>query len=84
MLHSKYVIIDNGYVDVPVIFGPLLQHADVARALNGTVLSAGFVRIDQDGKVEAYGDSFSLKIGSREEDTAIIQKMLTYGTYPTS
>lgn len=72
-MRSKYII---GEVEtdsicmelmVAVIFPESLPHVDVARKLfvEGSIISAGFVGFDQDGKPFSYGDSVSLRVESR-------------------
>lgn len=79
-MKMKYVIIDD---NLPVIFHSGLTHSDVARGL-GEVTSAGFCDIyaglDEGGgeevSVSCYGDSFSLKIKSKPEDSILICTMI--------
>jgi hypothetical protein len=66
----KYIIVsDNG----------LLSHKNVAG--KGTVISAGFCSISYDYsskelRVSAYGESVTLNISSRKEDSEIIFRSL--------
>ena len=86
MEHTKYVIINYDGFEVPIIFSSLIQH-DCFRNLQP--ISAGFVTLTGADKpdenacicanaldVYAYGESVSLKLKSREQDTAIIKKEL--------
>ena len=59
----------------PIIFPNSLQHKDVAKALNLTPVSAGFV-MQRFGEVKCYGDSFTLNIKSKEEDTELLKEFL--------
>ena len=74
--HAKYIIIDKGWI-APIVFSELLTHAEVARALGGTVIGAGFCQITEQGRYECYGKSVSLGIKSDEEsDAKILNKEL--------
>lgn len=75
MKKMKYIIVDNGQWDAPVIFDEFTQHYAMAANIPGKVIAAGFVRFTPNG-LECYGNSVSLKISSREEDSALINKML--------
>ena len=76
MGQMKYIIVDNGQWDAPVIFDESTQHFTMAANTPGTVIAAGFVRFTTDG-LECYGQSISLGIASRgEEDSKMINKML--------
>ncbi len=75
MNQMKYIIVDNGQWDAPVIFDEGVQHFNMAQNVPGKVIAAGFIRWTPDG-LECYGDSVSLGIASRPEDTEIINKML--------
>jgi len=80
MKQMKYIIIDNGMYDTPVIFDEATDHSCIANALAGVnapnVVSAGFVRFTPDGLV-CYGKSTSLGIGSAGDvDSKLINKML--------
>ncbi len=57
-----------------VVFGPHVQHADVAAKIaDDTPVSAGFVRVSRDGELVAYGDSFSLGLKSNPNvDTLLL------------
>ncbi len=57
-----------------VVFGPHAQHADVAAKIaDDTPVSAGFVRVSQDGQLVAHGDSFSLGLKSNPNvDTLLL------------
>ena len=75
MGQMKYIIVDNGQWDAPVIFDESTQHFTMAANTPGTVIAAGFVRFTTDG-LECYGQSISLGIKSRPEDTKLINKMI--------
>ena len=70
----KYVIVDAGFgCESAIVFPETLTHADVAAFYSGRVVSAGFCTISpQEGYVDAYGESISLNIKSRQQDGDII------------
>lgn len=73
---SKYIVIDGHLGPMPVVFSDLLGHADVAAALRGKVVGAGFCFI-KDNKYRCWGESISLRVKSREvEDERILNKYL--------
>lgn len=80
MYNAKYVIIDGS----AIIFSPAIQHKDMVR-FDEKVESAGFVsfglKVDSYGDTiitaNAYGESISLDIKSREEDSAILTRQIT-------
>jgi hypothetical protein len=59
-----------------------MQHSHMAHSVPATVVSAGRVHLEN-GKVIAGGASSSLNVSSREEDSGIIQRILT-GTMSSS
>ncbi len=79
MNKMKYIIVDNGMHETPVIFGEEMDHTQMASDAFGfkkNVVSAGFVCFSTDG-LYCYGQSVSLKIESRpEKDAAIINRMI--------
>lgn len=77
-LKSKYVIIKKGSFSLPFVFSELINHADVARALDtgGGVVGAGFCHIDKNGQYVCYGESISLRIKSGPGDAAILNEFL--------
>ncbi len=75
MKKMKYIIVDNGQWDAPVIFDEFTQHFTVAANTPGKVIAAGFIRWTPDG-MECYGESISLGVKARPEDTKMINKML--------
>ncbi len=64
----KYIMLEGG----PVIFTEAYTHIEMAAGRR--VLSAGFVRLDSDGKFFTYGESFSLGIKSDPEDSERINR----------
>ena len=79
--HSKYIVIEQGLgTPVPIVFSQLLVHDDVARALGGKVIGAGFCQIEGNQYI-CYGESTSCRIKSRlKEDAEILNRLL--GTEP--
>ncbi len=75
MKQMKYIIVDNGSWHSPYIFHEGVQHFEMAQNVPGKVIAAGFIRWTPDG-IECYGNSISLGIASRTEDTTLINKML--------
>ena len=80
----KYIVIDHHLTGAAMILFPnFMTHAEVAFSLegHGKPLSAGFVRPCQarEGQFQCYGDSISLKLKRRPEDTDILQRMLSGG-----
>ncbi len=89
MDRGKYIIIDDGLSDNPIIFPESIGHDTIAKALTGdasssAVLSAGFVeflpksflvkRQNATVRVECSGRSNSLDLGPRPEDARIIAR----------
>jgi hypothetical protein len=73
----KYIILDDGSIECPVIFSEILKHDAVAG--RRTVTGAGFCRfsVKTDGTigVTCWGKSISLNVKSRgKKDEEIIMK----------
>lgn len=76
ILNMKYVVLDNGLNDIPLIFPGLESHANIAMHFNWPIVSAGFVKVN-DNKVICYGKSVSLNANCRpDEDARLITKFL--------
>ena len=77
-MKMKYLILDDGY-ETPILFPEYKKHDDMSRKL-GKAISAGFVSFGPrpEGEVGAtcYGESVSLKIKSRPEDSGLISRLL--------
>lgn len=78
----KYVI-DN--LDNVIIGSRGLKHTSLARGLEGTPISAGFLTFTDkeednflpgDINAKAYGESLTLNLTSRKEDSNIIQHII--------
>ena len=80
MYNAKYVIIDGR----AIIFSTAIQHKDMV-GYNEKAQGAGFVsfglKVDGEGgtiiAANAYGESVSLGIKSREEDSEILTRQIT-------
>ena len=70
----KYLIVDNRGVELPIVFNSILSHADVAGTLR--VVSAGFCRLHNDlnKTCSTWGESFTLKVKSRDIDSEILTR----------
>ena len=77
----KYVIIDWGGVECPLLFPCFWNHDDIARAVQGRgkPVSAGLVKRDDGGRLYVTGRSVSLGVNSRPvEDLDIILKAIDF------
>jgi hypothetical protein len=75
----KYIIARRNGEEVPVVFSSSLTHATVASRLGfrgPDLVSAGFVSLDKDAKINCYGKSISLHLRSRPEDSDVIGREL--------
>ena len=77
-MKNKYIIIKEGSIEMPILFPGLLNHIDVARGTGKEAVGAGFWDIDTNNpdKIEyfAYGESITLGIKSREQDSEILNR----------
>lgn len=75
----KYVVLsqefDGRSREHIFIFPSTVVHSQVAKNMKGTLVSAGFVARDRDGKLYCRGESDSLRIGAREEDTTLLRSL---------
>ncbi|MCI4435662.1 MAG: hypothetical protein JHC33_02455 [Ignisphaera sp.] len=75
MSKFKYINFENLGM---VIFENQINHAEMASWLNDTPISAGFVSLpnkDENGNIaHCYGESISLRLESRKEDTELLQR----------
>ena len=71
-MEGKYIIFDEM---IPVVFPATLQHVEVAKGILRKPTSAGFFCTDEDGNIETYDGSVSLKLDSREEDAELIDRL---------
>ena len=73
--NGKYIIVQKGSLEEPIIFSPLISHEEMARKINAKVVSAGFINF----RLECWGKSETLDIESREKDTELIRDRI-FGT----
>ena len=81
---SKYIIVKQGANIIPVVFGDLAAHNNVARGfMPAEIIGAGFChfqecdeRTGQPGGYVCYGESTSLRVKSGDNDTQILNKFL--------
>jgi len=82
-MQTKYVILEQNGLEIPIILSELQQHADVIKYPGQKVVSAGFVSFHRHplsmDKVASscFGQSISLGVKSRRGfDELIIDKMI--------
>ena len=75
---TKYIVIKHpGYAtDTIIMFPDYIPHKDFYNDydVHGKVVSAGFILL-LDGEFICHGDSISLDVNSRPEDSALANKM---------
>jgi hypothetical protein len=78
MRHMKYVILDGYLNELPILFPPEISHDMMSKWLSGMgpVVSAGFVDL-VDGQISAHGESQSLGLKSRPQDSTIIESLMS-------
>ena len=75
-MKCKYIIVKQGSIEQPFVFSELSTHVDIARAVGGEVVGAGFCFIDQD-RYCCYGESISCKVKTRgDKDEKVLNEML--------
>ena len=80
----KYIVIDNNGMDDVILFPPWRKHDEMVLQLSvdvSKVVSAGFVKCDDAGHLYCYGESVSLRVKSRKEDTDLITRQLNFECY---
>lgn len=75
----KYIVINDGGLEIPIIFPSLLQHKTVAGEKE--VVSAGELSLfaDINGvsvRASVWGKSVGLNVCSRQKDINLIEKMM--------
>ncbi len=78
-MQKKYIVVDNEQI---IIFSPGLYHSQVAGDMK--VISAGFMDIQfgnypigsSEMHIHCYGESESLKVGSRPQEDKILATIL--------
>lgn len=77
----KYIMIKNKHHELPIVFPDAITHLKLAKKLcidvYQGVISAGFITIQKNGEAYCYGQSTTLRIGSREIDSEIVNKWFT-------
>lgn len=75
-MKAKYIVVEQNTLEMPFVFSELSQHADVARAVGGRVVGAGFCFISNN-RYACWGESISCRVKSRYEvDEKILNKLL--------
>jgi hypothetical protein len=80
----KYIIFKQLNEEFPVLFPSTIQHFAMEQAVTRQVpatraISAGFVRTDYANDCfKCYGDSMTLNLPSRTEDSAIVNTFLGF------
>jgi len=69
----KYIMLKVGENDLPIIFPEVIRHLDVAKAFSHEVVSAGFLQLNNKGKLETVGESVGLDIKTRPIDIEVIK-----------
>lgn len=69
----KYITFDTGLIEAIIIFPEYVMHRDIG--IQGKILGAGFIEVI-DGQWNCYGESISLKVKSRPEDSKIANKYI--------
>lgn len=69
-IKHKYIIIDNDLAEIAIIFPSLIQHHCVSIGFDN-VVAAGYVNTTT---WECWGESASLGITSRPEDSEILKR----------
>lgn len=76
-MRAKYIIWDDGVTECAMVFNNHIKHVDMVFKLMVEPISAGFVQIlSNPSDARAYGESVSLNLKSRPEDSDIIRRML--------
>ena len=86
---AKYIIWDDGLTDCVLVFSTHLNHKQIAIDMGIMPISAGFVSFERNPendsiKAVVSGGSVSLRLDSRTEDSAIIQRELNLECAPTN
>lgn len=72
----KYLVVDDGMLERPIIFDAGTEHSRIAICLHGAIVSAGIVVHTPIG-MQCYGSSVMLQINSRgQKDSDLINRML--------
>lgn len=75
-MKCKYIVVKQGGFTLPFVFSELSTHSDIAHAVGGDVVGAGFCFIDED-RYHCYGQSVSCNVKSNGEmDANILNRLL--------
>ena len=75
-MKCKYILVRQGSFTLPYVFSELSTHSDVAQAVGGEVVGAGFCFIEGD-RYHCYGESISCKVKSNGEmDAKLLNRLL--------
>tara|TARA_R110000782_G_scaffold268522_1_gene365066 strand:- start:221 stop:463 length:243 start_codon:yes stop_codon:yes gene_type:complete len=78
-MKSKYIIVESlsgGDFPMPFVFSDVCKHSDIARAVGGVVIGAGFCFIEEN-QYQCYGESISCRVKSNgADDSKILNTML--------
>lgn len=73
-MKSKYIIVRDFNIELPIVFNSLISHDAIAAGMN--VVSAGFCSRDERGNYRVWGKSVKLGLASRAEDAGLLNTML--------
>jgi hypothetical protein len=76
-MKAKYIIIQHDGCEAVIVFSPFLLHQDVAQ--NSQVKSAGFCKLDENGRWTVSGGSFSLNQSVKATDVNALNALLPLG-----
>jgi hypothetical protein len=76
-MKAKYIIIEHDGCEAVIVFSPFLLHQDVAQ--NSQVKSAGFCKMDENGRWTVSGGSFSLNLSAKARDVNALNALLPMG-----
>jgi len=76
----KYIVIEQGGLEVAVLFPCFWNHTDMFRRFPlAKLISAGIVRRTKEGKLYCTGNSVTLKVSSRPiEDLNLILRQIDF------
>jgi DNA-binding transcriptional regulator LsrR (DeoR family) len=73
---AKYIITERSGLEYALVFSRDLQHSEILTAHAGRAVAAGFVQFIAPDHVIASGESETLNLRSRPQDSAIIKRQL--------
>jgi hypothetical protein len=75
---GKYIIVDDGFLEHPILFSHCVYHNVMAKKVGDKVISAGFFDLDKNGKFICFGKSISLNVEARDIDSNILDSFFNY------